>query len=319
LKATGYPQLGDETLHIAHVLYGGALLYISSLIPIIYANARMYKWSSVLSGLGVGLFIDEVGKFITQNNDYFFPAAAPIIYASFLTSVLIYTRITKEAPIDTRTEFYGVLESLESTIDNEMDFEKQNELKVRVQRIKQMDPDTNLELLTDQILEFVNSEVANFEHQEPSLLKKVRKWFDDFELSQSRIRLFIIAGMLVFGLAGSIRLFYYTSGGLSLFDSLLRERVADLLVDINVSLFWAKIQLVSEGFLGLILLFSAILFIFGRERAGLGLGSFGMIIYLVGVNLIQFYIDQFATVVKALIQFLFLQTMYYYQRRYQIQ
>lgn len=69
LWLTGYPQLGNDTLHIAHVLYGGVLLYISSLIPLIYANRWTYTWSSVTSGVGVGLFIDEVGKLITQNND----------------------------------------------------------------------------------------------------------------------------------------------------------------------------------------------------------------------------------------------------------
>jgi divalent metal cation (Fe/Co/Zn/Cd) transporter len=31
--------------------------------------------SALLSGIGIGLFINEVGKFITQTNDYFFPPA----------------------------------------------------------------------------------------------------------------------------------------------------------------------------------------------------------------------------------------------------
>ncbi len=53
-------------------------------------NRWAYTWTSVISGVGVGRFIDEVGKFNTQNNDYFFPTVAPIIYAFFLTSVLIY-------------------------------------------------------------------------------------------------------------------------------------------------------------------------------------------------------------------------------------
>jgi len=34
--------------------------------------------------------------------------------------------------------------------------------------------------------------------------------------------------------------------------------------------------------------------------------------------LIQFYIDQFSTVANAFIQFLVLQTLYYYQRRFRI-
>ena len=319
LEATGYPQLGDETLHIAHVLYGGVLLYVGSLVPLVYANGWAFTWSSVLSGVGVGLFIDEVGKFITQSNDYFFPAAAPIIYAFFLTSVLIYTRFAKGSPTNSREEFYAVLESLGSAIDHEIGPEEHGELRARLQRIADEEAGTGLGQLSHNILEFVDSEAVNFEHHEPGVGHRARHWFDGFEemwLSQRNVRLFVTVGLLVFGLAGSVRLVYYTTGGPESFESLLRERVANLPVDIGVSLFWARIQLVMEGLVGLTLLLSAALFVYGMEGAGLGVGSLGMLVYLVGVNLIQFYIDQFPAVAKALIQFLFLQAMYYYQRRF---
>src|SRR5512133_4047535 len=69
LELTGYPKMGNSTLHIAHVLWGGLLLFIASLLPLIFANRWMYNAGAVLAGLGVGLFIDEVGKFITSTND----------------------------------------------------------------------------------------------------------------------------------------------------------------------------------------------------------------------------------------------------------
>src|SRR5512143_3428729 len=86
LELTGYPQLGGGELHIAHALWGGLLLYIASLLPLILANRWTYMAGAILAGTGVGLFIDEVGKFITQSNNYFYPLAAPIVYAFFLMS-----------------------------------------------------------------------------------------------------------------------------------------------------------------------------------------------------------------------------------------
>jgi hypothetical protein len=53
-----------------------------------------------------------------------------------------------------------------------------------------------------------------------------------------------------------------------------------------MALFWATIQVGMEGIVGLILLSSAVLLFFGRERWGLELGSIGLLIFLVGVNLI---------------------------------
>ena len=91
LELSGYPQVGSSTLHIAHLLWGGLFLFVAVLMVLIWDNPGFLTTAAVLSGIGIGLFVDEVGKFITQNNDYFFPAAAPIIYGFFLlTTTLSY-------------------------------------------------------------------------------------------------------------------------------------------------------------------------------------------------------------------------------------
>ena len=122
------------------------------------------------------------------------------------------------------------------------------------------------------------------------------------------------------GLAISARLIYYLGvmGDPVAFKILLQERVTKLPVVTDMSLFWATIQLGMEGVVGLTLLLSAALLVFGMEKAGLGLGAIGLLVSLVGVNLIQFYIDQFSAIAKALIQFVVLQSLYYYQRRFRI-
>jgi len=68
LELAGYPQLGNSVLHIAHALWGGLLLFAAVLLPLAFANRWVLQASALLGGMGIGLFIDEVGKFITKRH-----------------------------------------------------------------------------------------------------------------------------------------------------------------------------------------------------------------------------------------------------------
>jgi len=89
LALTGYPQIGNSTFHIAHALWGGLFLLAAGIVALVVQNRGAALAVALLTGIGFGLFVDEVGKFITQRNDYFFPLAAPIIYGCLVVILLV--------------------------------------------------------------------------------------------------------------------------------------------------------------------------------------------------------------------------------------
>ncbi len=88
LEATGYPQLGGGGLHIAHVLWGGLGMLVAIVLLLLYLTPTTRLIAAVIGGAGFGAFVDELGKFVTSDNDYFFRPTAAILYALFVVLFL---------------------------------------------------------------------------------------------------------------------------------------------------------------------------------------------------------------------------------------
>ena len=88
LHMTGYPQIGGSSLHIAHMLWGGLLMLVSIIMLMAFIGRRAELWAAVLGGAGFGTFIDEVGKFVTSDNNYFFEPSVAIMYVVMVLVVL---------------------------------------------------------------------------------------------------------------------------------------------------------------------------------------------------------------------------------------
>jgi len=84
LWATHYPKLGGGKLHIAHLLWGGLGMLIAIVVLLTFLGPARRHTAAILGGIGFGFFIDEIGKFVTSDNDYFFKPAAGMIYIVFI-------------------------------------------------------------------------------------------------------------------------------------------------------------------------------------------------------------------------------------------
>ncbi len=318
LDLTGYPQLGSQTLHIAHVLYGGVLLFAASLLPLIYANKWALTWSALLSGLGVGLFIDEVGKFITQTNDYFYPAAAPIIYAFFLLTALLYLKFSKEPTLDARGELYAVLDTLGEVLDHTLEPEEREDMRLRLQRILDETVNPDLRSLATELMDFIESDSLQVTPEKPNFFDGLILLCNDVErkyLNRRRVRVFLVASLIILGTPSLTRFLEYITLTAAQRGDYLAVILSEVPSASGIDMFWAQMHIVLDGAVGLALALSAALIFLGMDRWGLELGSAALLVSLLVLNVVLFYIEQFSTIVTAAYQYVTLQGLYYYERR----
>lgn len=99
LQLTGFPQIGGEKLHIAHMLWGGLLMLAALILLVTYLNLSMRTTAAVVGGIGFGLFIDELGKFVTADNDYFFQPTFALLYVLFVGLFLLTRALVRSVPL----------------------------------------------------------------------------------------------------------------------------------------------------------------------------------------------------------------------------
>jgi len=321
LEITGFPQLGSGSLHIAHVLWGGLFLFAASLLPIIYINEWIVALSALLSGFGVGLFIDEVGKFITQTNDYFYPSAAPLVYALFLLTVFVFAQVKIQRRSSTRSIFYEVLSRITEILDRDLSEDEALEIQKKLNLIVERNDEPDLTQLAQSILDYFKSDKKRLVPKDPTFIEKVSLDFQNFEkvhVSRKKLKVAMVVGL--FGWA-AWSIFSPVSYFSSVKDPILLQHLLDQLMSqkliTNASgLTWFQAKVLLEGGTGVLAFISAILILLKKEKTGIWLGIVDMLVALTVVNLLVFYFDQFSTILLAAYQFILFALLLRYQRRF---
>ena len=289
LAITGFPQIGGGDLHIAHALWGGAALFAASLLPILLAGRFVYLSSAFLAGVGIGLFIDEVGKFITAENDYFYPAAAPIIYATFLLAVLVWLRAREPHDPDPRSQLLTALQLIEESVEGDLQQRERDQLRDRLANAAAKASQPEQRRLAAELLAFVEAEELNvapdpvdrFGGLRARLSARSPSW-----LGGRGLRIALIGALVATGIGQLLALIGIGS-----------EVRFDLSQPLTPFTLFQLGQLVVEGIAGALLLAGGVLVgLVGRHRLGWTLAYFGLLVALTLGDLISFYTRQFDSI-----------------------
>ena len=140
LQLSGYPQLGGDVLHVAHMLWGGLLMVAAIIILLSFLGRSSRKVAAIIGGIGFGVFIDEVGKFITQDNDYFFQPTASIIYVIFILTYFTVRWLHSDSK-RTQTEYIGnALKEVEEIAVGDLDNNERERALAYLGQADQNDP-----------------------------------------------------------------------------------------------------------------------------------------------------------------------------------
>jgi hypothetical protein len=99
-------------LHFAHVLWGGLFMLAGIILALAFLGRSTRELAAILGGIGFGAFIDQLGKFITLDNDYFFQPAIALIYLSLVLFFIIIRAFQRPRHISRR---YALANALEIT------------------------------------------------------------------------------------------------------------------------------------------------------------------------------------------------------------
>ncbi len=141
LLITGYPGIRGGQYHIAHMLWGGLLMALSIFILLSFLNKESRKVSAFVGGIGFGAFIDELGKYITRDNNYFFSPTISLIYVIFICIFLASRLISRKIRISKRDYAINALEVAKEVIFYDLD---STERALALNYLKKSDPKNNI-------------------------------------------------------------------------------------------------------------------------------------------------------------------------------
>ena len=235
LELTGYPTIGGANLHIAHMLWGGILMLIALLVLLGFLG-RGARWTgAILGGLGFGTFLDEVGKFVTHDNDYFYQPAIAIMHVVFVITYIAVRRILTARGYSENEFLVNALQELEELAVGDLDAEEKARALLYLDRVSDENP-------VVQPLRTLISQAKPVASPPPSLQKRIRtrvghtySWIAERPWFARGLILFFGAQLLVKLYQGVIVVLFFGLGRTGLADYRFTSGVLDNLSQLPVA------------------------------------------------------------------------------------
>jgi len=140
LSITGYPKIGVGGLHVAHVVFGGIGMAVALALVMASLTKLAVTFAAVIGGLGFGAFIDEIGKFVTSDNNYFYRPAVALIYMTFVVIYVVARAIEKRARPSPATYLANALDLTKEGVARNLDAEEVREAQEYLSHCRPGDP-----------------------------------------------------------------------------------------------------------------------------------------------------------------------------------
>jgi hypothetical protein len=304
LDAAGYPKVGGGGLHIAHMLWGGLLLIVAAILPLLFVGRRVLLLSAVAAGVGVGLFIDEIGKFITEENDYFFAPAAPIIYGSLLLLVGLWLFVRRRRSTSAFDAMQAAAEAVGAGLDGRLNRADRDRVVARLGRVRRS-RDAAIAALAERQAAILTSVEMDALLVPPGWVasgrarEKLERWLP------TRVeRVIIVLGLLWSALEASF-------AAILLLDVVwigdpLELPIPTGPIQVPEETIWAVLALLVVTGVGAANGVAAIAIMLGRHRSGVRLATAAVLVGLVAGGLLTFYVEQFGAMAATVQQLVLL-------------
>ena len=314
LELTGYPQIGGGQYHLAHALWGGLLLLIGGLLALLWGNRWVHPVTAVCVGAGSGLFVDEVGKFITAHNDYFTPLAAPIIYGVFL-AVLGLATLARRTELDQpRPRAYAVAQGLTEVADGPLTPGARAALLADLDAMAADPSRPDLAAHARAVRPLVEAEPVEPPGHRTRSARAALLRAEAVLAPRWVHRLVLVAGSALLGLlslVGLVILVVLVAGGP---DATLV--IDDQAVPPGTRPPLLLVASAGEAVVGVLLLLAAVALLLRRDRFGTATCRAGLVIALAGVNVALGYVDAELVVSAVVVEFALLLGVERYRSRF---
>ncbi len=298
LEATHYPQIGGNGIHIAHMLWGGLFMIIAILAMLLFLNKSAKKFGAFVGGLGFGIFIDELGKFITSDNNYFFKPTFAIIYVIFVVLYLIFYELEKRQHFSQNDYLINSLELLKKAIVQKLDAQ---EKKQALQLLTKADKDNPITKLLAHMYEHTDTILPH----KPGIFSRMRDYLRNMYIKLITKKWFIIFFNAFFILQFIVSLIVFSASAYIVYDLLFQHSAPIREITNNIP---DMLNLAATTIAGIFIIIGVIKMKSSRLEA-YKMFKVSLLICILFIQVFSFYQEQLAAFTDLLFNILILITL----------